>query len=142
MTSQQPDPLGTPLAIGFNQGINLDQVNENIYPVNGETAPHLTNTGVLRDNGVTNLYETTAVDSNGQYVMYAPNGKKISLDTTSNFGRIFVDGVLTGGLSGQAFGKAALASRVIAPLGAIDFAVATNGRWLLLTETFPTGARP
>lgn len=136
MSSTPQDPMGTPFPFKFDQGINLDQVNENIYPFDDGIAPHLTNTGVLRDNGVTNLYETTAVDSNGQYVFYAPNGKKISLETTNGvaWGRVFIDGTPIDGSQGSTFGKQALASRVMAPLGAIDVAITSSGTWLLLTK--------
>lgn len=130
-TSQPPDLQGTPLALGFNQGINLDQINENIYPVNGEPAPHLTNTGILRDNGVTNLYETTAVDSNGEFVFYAPNGKKISILASTAPGSIFIDGNKIGGSAAQY----AVSSRVRAPFGAIDVAISSTQTWLLLTKT-------
>jgi len=126
-TSQQPMPQGTPFPVKFNTSINLDNVNENVYGFDDGTAPALTNTGILRDDGVTNLYETTSTSSFSN-TFYAPNGKKIELSYSDQ--TAYVDGSKVG-----SFGPYGESSRVSAPLGAIDMAVTSTDTWLLLNKT-------
>src|SRR5512144_99307 len=80
MSTTTSAPDGLVKVVDFAQSINLDNVNENIYPFDDGVAPHLENTGILRDNGVTNLYQTTTTDA-GTYdqVFYAGNGKKLGI---------------------------------------------------------------
>jgi hypothetical protein len=139
MNAQAPNPDGEQYDFTIRKSINTDNVNENIYPINDGPAALLTNTGILHDNGVTNLYQTAVTDSNGQYVMYAQNGAKISLDASnaSGYGRIFINGNTISGTMGV-FTYPTLSSRVMAPLGAIDFAMASSGNWLLLAKTEAT----
>ena len=130
-TSQQPMPQGTPFPVKFNTSINLDNVNENVYGFDDGTAPALTNTGILRDDGVTNLYETTSTSSFSN-TFYAPNGKKIELSYSDQ--TAYVDGSKVGN-----FGSYGESSRVSAPLGAIDMAVTSTDTWLLLNKTTNIG---
>ena len=126
-TSQQPMPQGTPFPVKFNTSINLDNVNENVYGFDDGTAPAITNTGILRDDGVTNLYETTSTSSFSN-TFYAPNGKKIELSYSDQ--TAYVDGAKVGN-----FGSYGESNRVSAPLGAIDMAVTSTDTWLLLNKT-------
>lgn len=126
MSSTKDDPQGTPLLIPFDQGINLDQVNQNILPADGSGGPHLTNTGILRDDGVTNLYETEIVDAYDQ-VLFAPNGKKIQLQYSTQ--GAFIDGNRV-----ATIGSYGLADRDNLPFGAIDAAMTSTGTTLLLTR--------
>ena len=130
-TSQQPMPQGTPFPVKFNTSINLDNVNENVYGFDDGTAPALTNTGILRDDGVTNVYETTSTSSFSN-TFYAPNGKKIELSYSDQ--TAYVDGSKVGN-----FGPYGESNRVSAPLGAIDMAVTSTDTWLLLNKTTNVG---
>ena len=129
-TSQQPLPQGTPFPVKLDAPINLDNVNENVYEFQDGVAPSLTNTGILRDEGVTNLYETSLTSSQ-DYVYYAPNGKTVSLSTGQQ--TVYVDGVKAG-----AIGSYGLVDRMSAPLGALDFALTSSDTWLLLSRTIST----
>ncbi len=126
MTSQQPEPQGKTFDVPLDVGINLDRVNENIYPVEGDKPLALTNTGILRDNGVTNLFKTSTTDSYDQ-VLFAPNGKKIQLQYSSQ--GAFIDGNRV-----ATIGPYGLSSRVNLPYGAIDAAMTSTGTTLLLTQ--------
>ena len=130
-TSQQPMPQGTPFPVKFNTSINLDNVNENVYGFDDGTAPALTNTGILRDDGVTNLYETTSTSSFSN-TFYAPNGKKIELSYSDQIA--YVDGSKVGNI-----GPYGESNRVSAPLGAIDMAVTSTDTWLLLNKATNVG---
>jgi hypothetical protein len=130
-TSQQPMPQGTPFPVKFNTSINLDNVNENVYGFDDGTAPALTNTGILRDDGVTNLYETTSTSSFSN-TFYAPNGKKIELSYSDQIA--YVDGSKVGNI-----GPYGESNRVSAPLGAIDMAVTSTNTWLLLNKSTNVG---
>lgn len=124
-TSSQPNPQGTVFNAGFDASINLDNVQEKVYPFANGTAPHLTNSGILRDDGVTNIYSTQEISSDDQ-VFYAPNGKKVSLSYSGQ--SVSVDGSKVGTI-----GPYGLSSRSTVPFGAIDWALTSSGTGLSLT---------
>lgn len=125
--ASQPAPDGLVKVINLKQSMNLDNVNENVYDFDADFSPHLTNTGILRDEGVTNLYQTNTVSGYDQ-TLFAPNGKKIELSYAS--GTAYVDGSLV-----ATIGPYGLASRTALPFGAIDAAKTSTGTTLLLTRS-------
>jgi hypothetical protein len=130
-TSQQPLPQGTPFTLSLDQGINLDNVNENIYTFDAGAGAHLTNTGINRDDGITNLYATAATSSDSK-VFYAPNGKQVTLNYSQQ--TVSVDGSALGSIGGYG-----LSARTTVPFGAVDFALTSSGTGLALVPGTSTG---
>jgi hypothetical protein len=115
-----------PFVAGFETSINLDNVGEKVYGFDNGVAPSLTNTGILRDDGVTNLYADESASGQDK-VFYAPNGKAVSLSYADQ--SVYVDGVKVGNI-----GAYGLSDRVSSPMGAIDMALTASDTWLLLTK--------
>ena len=120
--------------------INTDSVNEDIKVFGGDPSltPHVQNTGIERDGGITNLYETeTALPAGNSFV--TNNGKTISLiangDGTS---KVTVDGQPAGVVSSYG-----LESNITLPanyadavaLGAQVTPALPNGGFMTLTFT-------
>lgn len=73
---------------------NTNTIDEDVKAFGDTSAPHLENTGVLQDGGITNLYEAETVYSEtGQYIVTDDN-KVISLvdSTTTDYKVVKVDG--------------------------------------------------
>jgi len=120
--SQQPLPMGTPTKLSLKESNNLDNVAENIYELGSMKASNLSNNGIIKDEGVTNLYSTETVEA-VDTIYFAPNGDKL----TSQANNFYVNGLLLDFLSGNATYRT-LAGRQI-----LDFAVTASGTWLYLT---------
>lgn len=124
-TSQQPTPQGQPYVVDFTQSINLDNVAEKVYPFDDGVAPHLTNTGILRDDGVTNLYETARDDSVAYTgTWYAPDGSRVNIGADG----IYVNDRL---VSSDPVVQAVVETKIVTCL---DLSISSTGTILALVE--------
>lgn len=75
------------------QSINTDTVESDIKLAEGES-PHLVNTGIERDGGLTNLYKASESNSLYDEVFYCKSGGKVGLryDSVNDFYRVYSNG--------------------------------------------------
>lgn len=75
------------------QSINTDTVESDIKLAEGES-PHLVNTGIERDGGLTNLYKASEDNSLYDEVFYCKSGGKVGLryDSVNDFYRVYSNG--------------------------------------------------
>lgn len=75
------------------QSINTDTVESDIKLAEGES-PHLVNTGIERDGGLTNLYKASESNSLYDEIFYCKSGGKIGLryDSVNDFYRVYSNG--------------------------------------------------
>jgi hypothetical protein len=98
-------PWGTAVEIDLSNDINTDTVDQDIH-VFGTKAPAIINNGIFKDGGVTEIYETSTTDANGDYAFVASNGTEMSLKisaTDSSIADIWVGGVKLGTTSSAFF---------------------------------------
>jgi hypothetical protein len=75
--------VGIPGAIGLRTSINTDSVNQDIWEY-GSDAPALRNTGIERQGGIENLYETEVLNPANEYAFVTEDGQTLLVQTTSD----------------------------------------------------------
>ena len=83
------------LEVNIRQSLNTDTIREDFKTFDAEEAGLLENTGIERDGGITNLYETKETYTEAGDYIFTTDGKKISLvdSATDDYKIVNVEGV-------------------------------------------------
>lgn len=87
--------------VNLRQSLNTDTIAEDFKTFGDNSAPLLENTGIERDGGITNLYETeTTYSEAGQYVV-TEDGRTISIvdSGVTDYNAVKIDGKTIGNVS-------------------------------------------
>lgn len=86
-------------SINLKASINVDTVDQDVYLYGSPDAPHIQNTGIERDGGITNIYEKeTTYSQAGQYIV-TDDGKTISVVQSGDFRTISINNQAIGQVS-------------------------------------------
>ena len=86
--------------IELGMSVNTSTVDEDVKQFGDATAPHVKNTGIERDGGITNIYEVeTTYPATGQYEL-TEDGQTLAAETSGATRIIKQNGKTVGVVSG------------------------------------------
>ena len=92
---------GNKFEINLISSLNTDTINQNVYQYGDKTAPFNEHTGIERDGGATNIYQTEEMFAGNGSRFTTENGQDISIELSSNtdIANVKVDGNIIGQIS-------------------------------------------